>query len=85
MKKKLIKRYIEKGLLDNDFEWNDGYYLEGMDRIHTIHVMIEELLNKHPMIVLSGGQKVIDDIQNKLSSVYQFIGAMEYEESQKRP
>jgi hypothetical protein len=79
MDKKMIKKLKEQHLLAKDFEWNDGYYLEGMDRVHTIQVMISEILDQHPMIVLSNNQEKLEKIQRKLTEIYQSIGAMEYD------
>lgn len=79
MDQKLIERY--KDLLPTNFEWNDGYYLEGIDRVHTIQVLISEILDQHPAIVLSHHQEDIDIIQDMFSKIYQDIGAMEYEKS----
>ena len=81
MKKSKIKEFKKQGLLDKDFKWNDGYYLECMDRLHTIQVMISEILDKHPVIILSGNQNNLEDIQRQINRIYQDIGAMEYEES----
>lgn len=64
----------EDGKLPNDFEWNDGYILEGMDRIHTVQVIIDSLIVDHPSIVLLGLQKDISKVQRKLNKIYQAIG-----------
>lgn len=84
MKRSKIKEYKKKGLLEESFLWNDGYYLEGMDRLHTIQVMIEKLLSYHPAIILSGNQNSIDKVQKLLNDIYQSIGNMEYEDGEEK-
>ena len=65
-----------------DTEWNDGYYLESMDRIHTIQIMIDNLLDQHPAIVkLKCGQERVDLVQDMLGDIYQDIGKMEDDEA----
>ena len=67
-----------------EVEWNDGYYLESMDRIHTIQIMAEELLNGHPAILkLKCGEERLELIQDMLYDLYQDIGKMEFEETGK--
>jgi hypothetical protein len=59
-------------------EWNDGYYFEGMDRCHTIRVMIDELLTDHPAIKsLPGGVKRLEKIDRLLGKIYQGLGALD--------
>lgn len=57
-------------------EWNDGYILEGMDRCHTIMLMIEELLSGHPSVVKTKNQWNIDNASKMIMSVYQDIGSL---------
>lgn len=69
-------------LSDNtvDPEWNDGYWVEGLDRVHTILVMFEELLGEdtrgfHPAIKKAHLEKKVSKIGTKLAKLYQDLGA----------
>lgn len=58
-------------------EWNDDQHLEAMDRCHTIIIMTEQLLDKHPIIFkLPDGQKRVDTIMSMLNELYQDIGKL---------
>jgi hypothetical protein len=74
-----IKHYIKQEELPEDFEWNDGYYLEGLDRIETIRIMIEAILANNPAIVLSGNNNNIDEVHKLLGEIYNSIAKMEIE------
>lgn len=64
---------------DEDFVWNDGYVLEGMDRCHTIMVMMEELLVNHPSILRSEQSEEVDKVISDVMDIYQKIGLMDEE------
>lgn len=55
--------------------WNDGYYLEGVDRVHTIRVMIEELLDNHPSIKRLQLSDELEDVQKILGGISQKLAA----------
>ena len=81
--KKLVKKFIKNKKLPKDFEWNDGYFLEGMDRIETIRTMIEQILFKHPAIIVTNNQEAIDSIQMLLGEIYHDIGFLEVDKAVK--
>lgn len=60
-------------------EWNDGYYLEGMDRIHVATCGIEDHILEHPSVIKAGGSEKIALAIRLLSEVYQEIGKIEHE------
>lgn len=51
-------------------DWNDGYYLEGADRVHTLQVMIEELLDNHPSIKRLQLDKDLEEVRKILGGMY---------------
>ncbi len=66
--------------MDNQDDWNDGYWLEAMDRCSTISVMIDELLIKHPGVLRTpDGEQMIEECLRKVQKLYQAIGLAEYE------
>ena len=66
-------------------EWNDGYWGECADRLHTIQIMIDNLLDKHPAILrLKCGEERLDLIQDMLYDLYQDTGKREFEEMDKK-
>lgn len=58
-------------------DWNDGYWTEGLDRIHTIEQMIYALLtcddHFHPSIVRA---EMKDDVHNLLDVVHAMYNKM---------
>jgi len=64
---------------DSEIEWNDGYILEGMDRCHSVMVMIGELLDEHPAIVRSGVQEKLESATDLIMDCYQTIGQLDRE------
>ena len=61
-------------------DWNDGYYLEGMDRCHTIMTMMDQLLREHPSIKRVGLDDKFDSAFDLIYEMYQAIGIYEDEE-----
>ena len=61
----------------SDKEFNEGHIVEGVDRIHTIIVMIEELLIDHPAIVKAGVSHDILEAQEILTTAYQKVGMLD--------
>ena len=61
-------------------DWNDGYWTEGMDRVHTLMVMTEQLLGDehtgyHPAITRAHCEKKVSKIVSKIAKLYQQLGA----------
>ena len=55
--------------------WNNGYYIEGLDRCNTILTLIEELLVDHPSTEkVPGIASKIEQASDLIMSVYQDIG-----------
>lgn len=64
-----------------EIEWNDGYFLEGLDRCGTIQMVIENLLVGHPSILrLEDGAERVEIIQEMIQEIYQDIGEMSCDE-----
>lgn len=64
----------------DEIEWNDGYILEGMDRCHTIMVMIGELLDQHPAVLKSDKEVQLEMATDLIMDVYQGIGRIDKQE-----
>ena len=67
----------EAAAIDN---WNDGYWVEGLDRAYTLTVMFEQLLGNsaagyHPAIVRAGLQHQCDAVSLQIADLYTAIGA----------
>lgn len=63
-----------------DAEWNDGYWVEGLDRAYTLTFMFEQLLGNsangyHPAIVRAGLQRQCDAVSLQIADLYTSIGA----------
>ena len=59
-------------------EINDGHYVEMMDRLHTVTLIIEELLHNHPINEVHPEiNELIDEATTKLAQAYQYIGSMQ--------
>ena len=70
------KEEVEKLMNDDRIEWNDGYWVEGLDRIHTIQTMVDSLLvcsnaGVHPSVLRAGLEDDIYMIQSILNLCYQ--------------
>lgn len=61
-------------------DWNDGYIVEGCDRLFIISTMVEDHLLEHPAIIKSGAQNKIDKAHDLLLEAYQMVGALDDEE-----
>jgi hypothetical protein len=64
--------------LDQEVQWNDGYYIEGLDRCANIQNIINEQLLYHPAIIRAGQEDKIDEAIKLIGNVYQTIGAMQF-------
>ena len=81
----IFKWELDDRAVPLDGEWinlshfNTGYWTEGLDRIHTIQLMIGELLGNgvdyHPAIEKAGLQKQVDKLLYKTNKLYQKLGA----------
>lgn len=71
---------VELELSCQKIDWNDGYWVEGLDRAYTLTVIFEQLLgNKvngyHPAIVRAGLQQECDAVSLQIADLYTSIGA----------
>ena len=58
-------------------EWNDGYIVEGCDRVHLITNMLEDCLKEHPAIVKAKCVSKIEDCIKVLNQCYQDVGRLD--------
>jgi len=58
-------------------EFNDGHILEGMDRCHTIQILLEELLEGHPAVIKAEMQRQVVVAQDAVMYVYEAIRQLE--------
>lgn len=61
---------------EHEDDFNDGHILEGMDRCHTIMIMIEELLSGHPAVSRAGAESEVSAALSLVMTAYQKIGAL---------
>lgn len=61
-------------------KWNAVSQLEGMDRCHTILVMLDELLSHHPAVKRAKGRKKYRKAERAVVDLYQMIGALDEED-----
>ena len=72
--------YIKKG----KFGLNDGHYVEMLDRLHTVNIMIDELLYDHPVTNTHKKlKKLITKAQNKIIMAYQLTGSIDATQNKK--
>ena len=62
-----------------EVEWNDGHILEGLDRCHTLLVLIDQLLNEHPAIIKAGMEENLSKAEEMIVDIYQEIGRLDFE------
>jgi len=60
-------------------DWNDGYIVEGCDRLHVVECIIEQHIISHPAIIKAGAKAKIDAAQTLLTEAYQMVGALDNE------
>lgn len=61
-------------------DWNDGYWLEAMDRCHTMSVIAHKLFDQHPGILRTpGGPDMSEQVFSHIQKLYQAIGRAEDE------
>lgn len=65
---------------DDTNEWNDGYILEGMDRCHTIMLLLDQLLDSHPSVIKAGQEIQLEVVSEVVMEIYQAIGRLEEEQ-----
>lgn len=60
-------------------DWNDGYWTEGLDRIHTISEMMSVLLfdgeSFHPSVERAELETEVHELFDKMHDLYQKMGA----------
>lgn len=56
---------------------NEGYIIEGCDRLHVVDCMIEEHIADHPAIIKAGAKDKVDQAQELLTEAYQMVGALD--------
>lgn len=62
--------------------FNDGYWLEGMDRVSCSIHMIETLILDHPSIQKAELTGEIENIIEKLDNVYQQLGEQAWDSAE---
>ncbi|MBL4753819.1 MAG: hypothetical protein JKY52_09545 [Flavobacteriales bacterium] len=60
-----------------DEDWNDGYILEGLDRLHIVMCNLSDHLIEHPAIVKAEASDVISHAIELLGTVYQTVGSLD--------
>ena len=61
-----------------EYEINEGHYLEIMDRLHVINSIIEDHITTHPLTnTLPEVKLLIGEAQMKLMKAYQMVGSRE--------
>ena len=58
-------------------EFNEGHITEGMDRCHTIMLLLEELLFEHPAVLKADVEVHRDKACDEVMAMYQAIGRLE--------
>lgn len=57
---------------------NDGHYVEMLDRLNTVNIMIDQLLFDHPVpINYPEVQKLVKEAQSKLVNAYLLVGSID--------
>lgn len=67
---------------DKEFEWNDGCWVELLDRLNTIMIMQQELLVNHPGVLRAGISEKIDDLMGDTMQCYQIVGESSFLEDE---
>jgi len=60
-----------------DDDWNDGYILEGLDRLHIVMCNLSDHLVEHPAIVKAGVSDVVSQALELLGDAYQTVGGLD--------
>jgi len=60
-------------------EWNDGYIIEGLDRLHIITCNLDEHIKDHPAVVKAEQRKNIKKAIKLLMKAYQAVGNLDNE------
>jgi len=58
-------------------DFNDGHIIEGLDRCHTIMVMIDELLSGHPSVTKAVQEEEVTKAIKVIFDMYQKIGELD--------
>ena len=58
-------------------EFNDGHAVEGLDRCHTVMLLINELLVNHPAVTKTNNETKLEDACASIMEIYQDIGSIE--------
>lgn len=67
-------------MMDIDREtqaYNPGHQIEGLDRCHTLLLMLDSLLVGHPAVVRAGGDPLIEQAHAALFALYHRIGTLD--------
>lgn len=54
---------------------NDGHWAEALDRVHTMQIMLNELLADHPAIIAIEANSLIHQQLKSFNALYQILGA----------
>lgn len=71
------QQWLAKKELLQSVDWNDGYITEGLDRCHTIRMLIEELLVDHPAVLKAGVWTEVSEAASRIEDAYQMIGGLD--------
>ena len=58
-------------------EFNDGHVVEGLDRCHTVMLLINELLVNHPAVTKTNNETRLEYACASIMEIYQDIGSIE--------
>jgi hypothetical protein len=61
-------------------DWNEGYIIEALDRLHIISSNLDEYLKDHPAIVKAEQRKNIKKALKLLMKAYQAVGSLDQEQ-----
>ena len=57
-------------------EFNEGHIIEGLDRCHTIMILMDEIIIEHPAVIKAGVNDDLLEAQGLIMKAYQAIGAL---------
>ena len=58
-------------------EFNEGHIVEGLDRCHTVMLLINELLVNHPAVTKTDNETKLEEACASVMEIYQDIGSIE--------
>ena len=67
--------------MNEEVEWNDGFILEAMDRLHVVQCNIGDHILEHPAIKKADVEDHIQQALDHLMAAYQLVSNIEEEEN----